>query len=247
MRLRPTCSNKYLTFRFSSNNNNIGRYPTSSIKIAPSEQSSEDQTRLEHTRRVVEQSKLSQENALFATGAGAGANLFLFLSKGIAGYSVGSTALIADCLGSLGDLCTDAIVYYSVKEAREAATADSPWGRGKMEPIGKYYYGPLFYLLRLFTNLDFVGIVGGVVAVRCIFGKWCAGLDWGWHRIQRIGCGVGNDASIHSWFVGMVACDVGWWCGGYNGSSTRPERGRCTRQPRSCVCCVGRIGHVHVH
>jgi hypothetical protein len=85
-----------------------------------------------------EAARKSQNMALKATAMGAGLNLVLFVSKGITGYLVNSTALMADAFGSLGDLCTDAIVYYSVEQARKAASPDRPWGLGKMEPIGNH-------------------------------------------------------------------------------------------------------------
>ena len=61
----------------------------------------------------------------------------LAISKGTIGYAISSTGLIADAANSLGDLLSDAVVYYSVTEARKSATPDRPWGRGKIEPLGR--------------------------------------------------------------------------------------------------------------
>jgi hypothetical protein len=80
----------------------------------------------------------SQKNAMFVTKVGAAANLALAISKGTIGYAISSTGLIADAANSLGDLISDAVVYYTVAEARKRATPDRPWGRGKIEPIGSH-------------------------------------------------------------------------------------------------------------
>jgi Co/Zn/Cd efflux system component len=78
----------------------------------------------------------NSQKALFATGLGAVLNVTLASSKGLVGFNVGSTALIADCFNSLGDLFSDAVVYYTVTEARKVATPERPWGTGKFEPLG---------------------------------------------------------------------------------------------------------------
>jgi divalent metal cation (Fe/Co/Zn/Cd) transporter len=75
--------------------------------------------------------------AISITKAGALANVLLAGCKGVTGYMVGSTALIADAINSLSDLLCDGVVYLSVTEARKAATPDNPWGRGKLEPLGE--------------------------------------------------------------------------------------------------------------
>lgn len=78
-----------------------------------------------------------QKRAIFATKMGAVANVGLAFSKGAIGLSISSTALVADAANSLGDVLSDAVVYYSITEARKTATPDRPWGRGKIEPLGK--------------------------------------------------------------------------------------------------------------
>lgn len=88
-----------------------------------------------------QQSEKHQKNALFATGLGAAVNFGLAVSKGSVGYSIGSTALLADCFNSMGDLVADAVVYFSVTEARKKATPDKPWGSGKIEPLGAFVVG----------------------------------------------------------------------------------------------------------
>jgi Co/Zn/Cd efflux system component len=80
-----------------------------------------------------------KKNAEIAIKVGGISNFFLMLSKGLIGYSVASTALIADAVNSMGDLLCDGVVYITVNEARKRATPDRPWGRGKIEPLGTNY------------------------------------------------------------------------------------------------------------
>ena len=88
-------------------------------------------------------SEKAQKRAIYATKVGAAANIGLALSKGVIGFAVASTALIADAANSLGDVLCDGVVYYTVTEARKRATPDSPWGRGKIEPLGALSVGGL--------------------------------------------------------------------------------------------------------
>eukprot|EP01032_Pedospumella_encystans_P030411 gene30411-34329_t len=88
----------------------------------------------------------AEKNAKYVTKVGAAANLALAISKGTLGYAISSTGLIADAANSLGDLLSDAVVYYSVTESRKRATPDMPWGRGKIEPLGALSVGGLLLL-----------------------------------------------------------------------------------------------------
>lgn len=74
-------------------------------------------------------SKSGQENAVLATKIGATVNVFLAAAKGASGYTIGSTALIADSFNSLGDLFCDAVVYFTITEARKAPSKHAPWGK----------------------------------------------------------------------------------------------------------------------
>jgi hypothetical protein len=78
-----------------------------------------------------------EQDAVVATQVGAITNIVLALSKGGIGYVMQSTALIADAVHAASDLLTDAVVYFTITEARKAATPDRPWGMGKIEPLGK--------------------------------------------------------------------------------------------------------------
>lgn len=95
--------------------------------------------------------------AMNVTKIGALANLGLAISKGTIGFSIASTGLIADAANSLGDLLSDAVVYYSVTEARKRATPDRPWGRGKIEPLGKPYFHNQVAILYYIINRCIIG------------------------------------------------------------------------------------------
>jgi len=85
----------------------------------------------------------NQGAAIRATQVGAGVNLCLAAGKGSVGYIIGSTGLMADGVNHLGDLLCDAVVWYTVIESRKGATADRPWGMGKLEPLGALTVGAL--------------------------------------------------------------------------------------------------------
>jgi divalent metal cation (Fe/Co/Zn/Cd) transporter len=84
---------------------------------------------------VEEESKSSK--AQQATKVGAVVNVSLAVCKGAVGIGISSPGVIADAANSLSDLLIDAVVYYSLIEARRGSNKDSPWGRGKIESIGK--------------------------------------------------------------------------------------------------------------
>jgi cation diffusion facilitator family transporter len=77
-----------------------------------------------------------ENRAITVTKIGVVSNILLAGSKSSVGYLVGSTGLVADGVNSLGDLLCDAVVYYTLTEARKGVSKENPWGRGKVEPIG---------------------------------------------------------------------------------------------------------------
>lgn len=103
----------------------------------------------QEAERMKEYASAAEKRAKFVTKVGAAANLALAISKGTLGYAISSTGLIADAANSLGDLLSDAVVYYSVTESRKRATPDRPWGMGKIEPLGillsTLFFSCLFY------------------------------------------------------------------------------------------------------
>ena len=67
---------------------------------------------------------------------------FLFFTFALSPYSLAlSVGLMADAANSAGDLLIDAVVFYTIKEARKKATPERPWGRGKIEPLGALTIG----------------------------------------------------------------------------------------------------------
>lgn len=111
----------------------------SSPKLKIKSTTKTDQEVIQQAPGVLEDySSAAEKKAKVVTKVGAAANLALAISKGTLGYAISSTGLIADAVNSLGDLLSDAVVYYSVTESRKRATPDMPWGRGKIEPLGKF-------------------------------------------------------------------------------------------------------------
>eukprot|EP01038_Epipyxis_sp_PR26KG_P004673 gene4673-6565_t len=98
--------------------------------------------------------------AILATKLGAVANLFLAVTKGVIGYSISSTGLIADAANSMGDLVCDSVVYFTVQEARRKPSPDRPWGRGKFEPLGALTVGGL--LLATGTGIGYSALSAAV-------------------------------------------------------------------------------------
>lgn len=116
------------------------KHSKSRLKIKKSESSSkhlsdDDTDNEEKMKQVREELAKANVKAIQATKIGAVANVGLAASKCALGVSVGSTALVADGVSSLGDLLCDGVVYYTVTEARKKHP-DRPWGSGKIEPLG---------------------------------------------------------------------------------------------------------------
>lgn len=158
--------------------------------------------KIDSSTTIVEQSpeeyaSAAEKKAMYWTKVGAVANMGLAISKGTVGYAISSTGLIADAANSLGDLLSDAVVYYSVTEARKRATPDRPWGRGKIEPLGtsnlysnlhSNLYSMLFYtaLLIYLCVLLFFALAN----CRCIICGWIVAVD----RIRNwLHCFAGGD------------------------------------------------------
>jgi cation diffusion facilitator family transporter len=99
-----------------------------------------------------------QGEAIRATQVGAFANVMLAASKSSVGFAVGSTGLIADGANSMGDLLCDLVVWYTVVESRKKATAERPWGAGKLEPIGALTVGGLLLATGLGIGYTAFGV-----------------------------------------------------------------------------------------
>ena len=103
----------------------------------------EVKTEAQHMQMQRDSDAKDQDAAISATKIGAGANAILAMGKASIGYSIGSTGLLADGVNHFGDLLCDAVVWYTVIESRKGATADRPWGMGKLEPLGALTVGAL--------------------------------------------------------------------------------------------------------
>ncbi len=67
------------------------------------------------------------ETAVKWTKFGAVSNLMLASGKGLVGVLISSSAMISDAANSFGDILCDAVVYFSLQEARKSATPERPW------------------------------------------------------------------------------------------------------------------------
>jgi cation diffusion facilitator family transporter len=72
---------------------------------------------------------------LRATFTGLAVNLFLAISKLVAGIVGHSHALVADAVESLADVFSSLIVWRALVVASEPADEDHPYGHGKAEPL----------------------------------------------------------------------------------------------------------------
>lgn len=95
-----------------------------------------DENLPKNRKEKLELQRKYEKRAATVTKIGAVSNILLAGSKSSVGYLVGSTGLMADGVNSLGDLLCDAVVYYTLTEARKGVSKENPWGRGKVEPIG---------------------------------------------------------------------------------------------------------------
>ena len=68
-----------------------------------------------------------EREARRVTRLGALVNASLAVSKGVTGFAIGSTGMIADAANSLGDLLMDIAVYLTVIFSRQGNTPDKPW------------------------------------------------------------------------------------------------------------------------
>ncbi|RYG60559.1 hypothetical protein EON64_19200, partial [archaeon] len=80
----------------------------------PKPSCADDEDSEDEDEATAEKAQKAHHNAMFATKLGAGVNVFLAVVKGGLGVSISSTALIADAASSLGDIASDAVVYFTV-------------------------------------------------------------------------------------------------------------------------------------
>jgi len=109
--VRRQCAFITPLIRWSSSNTNTTASSSSSKSTETTAASQAAATQASNERDRAEK----ENDAVVATQVGALANVGLAGTKGIIGYGVNSTALMADAANSLGDLLIDAVVYYTIK------------------------------------------------------------------------------------------------------------------------------------
>jgi len=79
--------------------------------------------------------KQSHEEAQKTAKVSLAGNLFMAVSKGIAGYFGNSYALIADAIESLTDVFSSILVVFGLKYSAKPPDKNHPYGHGKAEPL----------------------------------------------------------------------------------------------------------------
>ena len=100
---------------------------------------------------------------------------------------------MADAANSAGDLLIDAVVFYTIKEARKKATPERPWGRGKIEPLGALTIGGVLLATgggKMLYNIIFLPVLSYLF--------WCALL------CSVLPCSV--------LFCTVLVCSALYWC-----------------------------------
>ncbi|MGV7221024.1 MAG: cation diffusion facilitator family transporter [Nitrospinales bacterium] len=111
--------------------------------------------------------KASKSNpGVRVTVVGALVNIFLAITKFIAGFIGNSSAMMADAFHSLSDLLTDLIVIFTHKIGQMPKDADHPYGHGRAENIGATIIGIAILLVSVGILIDvWVVIESGVKLV----------------------------------------------------------------------------------
>lgn len=89
--------------------------------------------------------ELDSKEVKQVTKLGAIVNAALGISKGVTGFAIGSTGMIADAANSCGDLLMDAAVFFTVIYSRQGNTPDKPWVRHET-------YGAQTRLIRVYLQ-----------------------------------------------------------------------------------------------
>lgn len=76
----------------------------------------------------LEKNEQARETCERVTKWGMGSNIFLVISKGIAGVLGNSSAMVADAVHSLSDLASDIVTLVIVKQVRKPYSSKYPYG-----------------------------------------------------------------------------------------------------------------------
>jgi cation diffusion facilitator family transporter len=91
------------------------------------------------------------------TLVGVGVNVLVAAAQSIAGFGLGSRALVADAAHTLSDLVSDAVVMVATRLSAAPPDEDHPYGHGKFETLGTV-------VLALLLTATGLGIAGHAVA-----------------------------------------------------------------------------------
>ena len=83
----------------------------------------------------------SENSGKTVTLVGALVNIFLIISKGLAGIFGHSQALIADAIHSISDLFTDVVVLLGLRYGRRAPDAEHHFGHARIETMASAVVG----------------------------------------------------------------------------------------------------------
>ncbi|MFP4068930.1 MAG: cation diffusion facilitator family transporter [Opitutales bacterium] len=171
----------------------------------------------------------SEGSGLQITWIGLLVNLCLGLLKVLAGWSLGSKALIADGLHSLLDLLTDIVVLFGLSMARRPEDENHHFGHHKYVSLAKFFIGGVLVLfagaLVVSAVIDFrVGesalLAGGAVLVALVGLVVKEGLFW-WTRAvaRRLHSDLLLANAWHHRMDSLSSCGVavalaGVWLGG---------------------------------
>ncbi|MDN3526344.1 cation diffusion facilitator family transporter [Halomonas sabkhae] len=90
---------------------------------------------------------LQARQANRVTLIGAGIDLVVGLAKLVAGWLVGSAALIADGIHSFSDIVTDLFVVAATHFGRQAPDSDHPYGHGRIETLATLWLGGMLIFI----------------------------------------------------------------------------------------------------
>jgi cation diffusion facilitator family transporter len=127
-------------------------------------------------------------------------NVLLMAIKLVAGFLIGSAALIADGIHSTSDMATDLAVLGGMRLGRRKADADHPYGHGRYETLAGGAVAAVLILVGAFITwngivsiyrgvLSFPGSCVVVIAAISILVK-----EWLYHRTVRVARDVGSAA-----------------------------------------------------
>lgn len=130
-------------------------------------------------------------------------NVFLIVSKLIAGFSSGSVSIISDAIHSLSDFLTSVMAFFAIKKASKPADKEHPFGHEKFEDLSAFIEGVIISLAGAFiikeAYMNIVGAgakeihttVGIVVITLCIVINFFV-----YRHLQKVGKQTGSTALL---------------------------------------------------